>query len=176
METSVRICGYIIISVRSCLHVTSLTTAVTHLLKMLAHEYFICAEDQQHNMKIVTLLLFAIFVFFVMTWNYPDGKVIKIFHTSNFQRMQLAENILKRWWWAWPTVTNRMKKNNYYQKDGDDDMVQIFWQAPKNRLKTRFWWKKSNSTLAMIAINATTVEDENLWWWKGQDDLCYLVM
>ena len=32
-----------------------------------------------------------------------------------------------------------MKKNNYYQKDGDDDMVQIFWQAPKNRLKTRFW-------------------------------------
>ena len=30
-----------------------------------------------------------------------------------------------------------MKKNNDYQKDGDDDMVQIFWHAPENRFKTQ---------------------------------------
>ena len=55
-----------------------------------------------------------------------------------------------------------MKKNNDYHNDGDDDMVHIFWHVPENRFKTRFWWKKSNSTLAMIAINATAVEDGNL--------------
>ena len=56
----------------------------------------------------------------------------------------------------------RTKKNNNYHNDDDDDMVHIFWHVPENRFKTQFWWKKSNSTLAMIAINATAVEDGNL--------------